>query len=59
MQRFLRIQKTLTIKGKNDKLTLIKIKNVSLKDNVKKMKTWATHWEKIFTKYVLKKGICK
>lgn len=42
-------------KRKNGKLTFVKIKNVSFKDNAKKMKTWATHWEKIFTKYMLKK----
>lgn len=39
-----------------DILNFTKIKNVSLKDTVKEMKTQAIHWEKIFTKYIFEKA---
>lgn len=51
MQRCFRKEKTL----KKHKLDFIKIVNASLKDTIKKMKTQAIHWEKIFIKYVCEK----
>lgn len=36
------------------KSDFIKIKRISLKNTVKKIKTQAIHWEKIFTTYVKK-----
>lgn len=36
-----------------------KIKNCSAKDNVKRMKRQATHWEKIFAKTHLRKDLSK
>lgn len=55
MERFLRTQKT-NYKRKTDKLDFTKIKNISLKDTVKKVKIQATPWEKMFMKYICEKG---
>ena len=42
------IAKAWFMKEKNDKLDFIRIQNCSSKDAVKRMKTQATNWEKIF-----------
>lgn len=46
------------MKEKIDKPDFMKIKNIcSIKDTVKRMKRYATDWEKIFVKYVSNKGL--
>ena len=45
--------KAQSMKEKNDKLNLIKIKNFhSVKDTIKRMKRQATDWEKIIVRYI-------
>ena len=40
-----------------DYLDFLKIKNFSVKDNVKRMRRQATNWEAIFTKNTSDKGL--
>lgn len=46
----------LSMKGKSDKLDLIKLKITSLKDTVKRMRNKVTDWKKIFTNHISDKG---
>ena len=45
------------MKERTDKLDLIKIKNFSAKDNVKKMKEQAIDWKEILTKDTFDRGV--
>ena len=51
------ILKAQTVKEKIDKLILIKTKNLSVKDTVKRMKREAIGWDKIFAKHVSEEGL--
>ena len=45
------------MKERTDQLDLIKIKNFSAKDNVKKMKEQAIDWKEILTKDTFDRGV--